>query len=147
MEFPRRRLVVALLVGAAVLTVAYWAAWYGHRSWVASSQSSSYQDFENAFPVADGWLVLTLLVAARGLVARRPYALLGLLCAGSAGLYLCGMDVLYDLEHGIWWDGGGGGLLELAINVITLVGSGFALGLGWRYREALLTPSGRSSTR
>jgi cell division protein FtsX len=94
MAFPRRRLVVCLLLAAAAVTVAYWAAWYGHRSWVASRTESSYEDFENAFPLADGWLVVTLLVAARGLLLRRPSALLGLLCAGSAGLYLAGMDVL-----------------------------------------------------
>jgi hypothetical protein len=138
MAFPRRRLVVCLLLAAAAVTVAYWAAWYGHRSWVASRTESSYEDFENAFPLADGWLVVTLLVAARGLLLRRPSALLGLLCAGSAGLYLAGMDVLYDLQHGIWWDGGGGGVLELGINLVTLAGSAFALGLGWRYREALI---------
>jgi hypothetical protein len=138
MELPRRRLVVVLLLAAALITVAYWAAWFGHRSWVASSRDSAYEDFENAFPLADGWLVVSLLMAARSLIARRPSALLWLLCAGSAGFYLAGMDVLYDLEHGIWWDGGGGGLLELAINVVTVVGSAFALGLGWRYREPLL---------
>jgi hypothetical protein len=141
MAFPRRRLVALLLLAAAVVTVAYWAAWYGHRSWVASSTDTSYEDFENAFPLADGWLVVSLLLASRTLLARRPSALLWLLCAGSAGLYLAGMDVLYDLQHGIWWDGGGGGLIELAINVVTVVGSGFALGLGWRYRDALLSGS------
>jgi len=138
MTFPRRRLVVVLLLVAAAVTVAYWAAWYGHRSWVASSHESSYEDFENAFPLADGWLVVSLLLAAWSLAARRPSALLWLLCAGSAGLYLAGMDVLYDLQHGIWWDGGGGGLLELAINVVTVLGSTFALALGWRFREPLL---------
>jgi hypothetical protein len=30
------------------------------------------------------------------------------------------MDVLYDLEHGIWWSSGAGGVIELVINVATL---------------------------
>jgi hypothetical protein len=139
MTFPRKRLVVVLLVLAAVLTVAYWAAWYGHRSWVASSRDRSYEDFENAFPIADAWLALTALLAAWSLAKGRASALLWLLCAGSAGIYLAGMDVLYDLEHGIWWDGGSGGVVELAINVVTVAGSTAALTLGWRHRHALLT--------
>jgi len=32
------------------------------------------------------------------------------------------MDVLYDLEHGIWGQGAGGAL-EVAINALTLAGS------------------------
>ena len=48
------------------------------------------------------------------------------------------MDVLYDLEHGIWWRSGAGGVIELLINLLTL-----AVGLGllrwaWRRRNALL---------
>ena len=30
------------------------------------------------------------------------------MCAGSAGLYLFGMDFLYDVENGIFAKGGGG---------------------------------------
>jgi len=137
MEFPQRRLVVVLLVVATAIVVAYWSIWYGHRSWVASSTDPSYKDFENAFPLADAWLAATTLLAARSLHQHRPTALLWLLCSGSAGMYLAGMDVLYDLEHGIWWEGGGGGLIEFAINAITLSGSIAGLVLSWRYRRAL----------
>ena len=139
MTFPRRRLVIVLLVLAAALVVAYWTAWYVHRPWVASSTDASYEDFENAFPLADGWLALTALLAAEALHRRRATALLWLLAAGSAGVYLACMDVLYDLQHGIWWEGGGGGLIELAINVITVGLSLTGLVLGWRYRDALLS--------
>ena len=138
MELPRRRLLVVLLVAAATLVVAYWTAWYVHRPWVASSTDPSYVDFENAFPLADGWLAVTALLAAWALNGRRPTALLWLLAAGSAGVYLACMDVLYDLQHGIWWEGGVGGLIELAINVITVSLSVAGLWIGWRYRRTLL---------
>ncbi len=137
-SFPRRRLVVVLLLVAAWVTVAYWVAWFGHRSLVASSTDRAYVTFENAFPVADAWLVATALFAARGLHRHRPTALLWLLCFGSACFYLAGMDVLYDLENGIWWDGGAGGLVELTINVATVLLGVGALVLGWRHRYVLL---------
>lgn len=138
MDFRRRRLVIGLLLFAAAFTTAYWVVWFTDRPLVASSTTKAYESFENAFPVADGWLAACCLLAAWSLHRRRSAALLWLLCAGSAGLYLAGMDVLYDLENGIWWDGGTGGLVELGINVVTVAGSLLALVLAWRHRTALL---------
>ncbi|MDP9183737.1 MAG: hypothetical protein M3P04_13290 [Actinomycetota bacterium] len=138
MTFPRRRLVVVLLVLAAVIILAYWTTWYAHREWLASSEDAAYEDFENAFPLADAWLAMTALLAAWALWKRRPSALLWLLCAGSAGVYLACMDVLYDLQHGVWWAGGSGGVVELVINLLTISGSAAGLLLGWRHRAALL---------
>jgi hypothetical protein len=135
----RRQAVTGLLLGAAALTVAYWLLWFaGGRELLASDTSGAYYAFENAFPLADSWFVLCLVAAAVQLHRRRPTALLWLLAAGASALYLAGMDILYDLEHGIWFAGRAGGLVELAINVATV-----AVGIGllvwtWRSREALL---------
>ena len=73
-------------------------------SLVASDTRPAYVEFEQSFPLA-AWLALCLLCAATTLGRRQPAALLWLLAGGGAGLYLCGMDVLYDLEHGIWGQG------------------------------------------
>jgi hypothetical protein len=128
---------VLLLVVVAAVVVAYWALWFGHRSVVASETRPAYYEFENAFPLADGWLVVALLASAWSLRRRRPAALGWLLAGAGAGLYLCCMDVLYDLEHGIWGRGAGGGT-ELAINLATLVLSLGILRWAWRRRGDLL---------
>ena len=78
------------------------------------------------------------MAAAVTLAGRRPTALLWLLAGGGAGLYLFAEDTLYDLEHGIWWGSGAGGLVELALNVVTLVVSAGLLRWAWQYRAALL---------
>ncbi|HXY27047.1 MAG TPA: hypothetical protein VEH82_02095, partial [Acidimicrobiales bacterium] len=78
-----------------------------------------------------------LLSGAYCLVTSRRAALFWLLAGGGAGLYLFGMDVLYDLEHGVWGKGGNG-LVELAINVVTLVLSVTVLRWAWVRRDALL---------
>jgi hypothetical protein len=57
-----------------------------------------------------------------------------LLAGGGAGIYLFRMDVLCDLEHGIWGDGANR-VVELAINLMTLALSIFVL--GW-----LVAPAG-----
>lgn len=133
----RRRLCVVLAVVVALL-VAYWVAWYADRSLVASNTTSAYYQFENAFPAADAWIALCCLAALRGLRRRSPDALLWLLLAGGAGIYLFCMDVLYDLEHGIWWSSGAGGVIELVINALTLVVTTWFLRWTWQRRDALL---------
>jgi hypothetical protein len=126
-----------LLLGAAGLVVAYWAAWFIHRSLVASETSVPYVQFEQAFPLADGWLVLCLVAASFCLVTRRRAALFWLLAGGGAGLYLFGMDVLYDLEHGVWGKGANG-VVELVINALTLALSLVVLRWAWVHHAELL---------
>jgi hypothetical protein len=137
-EDSERRRVVVVLVAGVVVMLAYWTAWYADRSLVASNSRSAYYEFENAFPLADAWLTLTLIAAAWALSRRSPLALLWLLAGGGAGLYLFGMDVLYDLENGIWWNSGAGGVIELVINVVTLLVSTWLLRWAWQRREPLL---------
>jgi len=131
----RRRMAVFLVVVAAVV-VAYWVAWFADRSLVASATSRPYVQFEEAFPTADGWLVVCLVGGALALVRRRATAMWWLLAGVGAGVYLCAMDVTYDLEHGIWWRDANG-VVELVINVATATIS-IAMGRWtWRRRSAL----------
>jgi hypothetical protein len=144
---PRRlRLVIATMIVAAIITVAYWVIWFGiDRSILASSQAPAYFTFENAFPAADGWLAITLVVGAVGLARRRPWGLLSTLLAGGAGIYLGCMDVLFDLENSIYLVPRGADpspvMIEIIINVLT-----FGLGIViisyvWRHRAWFLNAS------
>jgi hypothetical protein len=144
MAGPRgMRWIVGIMVFAAVITVAYWVIWFGiDRNILASSQAPAYFTYENAFPAADAWLTITLLIGALGLARRRPWGLLSTLLAGGAGVYLGCMDVLFDLENGIYQIPAGADpspvLIEIIINVLT-----FALSVGiliyiWRNRAWFL---------
>ena len=135
-----RRLTVAGVVALTVL-VAYWVLWYTARDLVRSDDTHAYYDFENAFPAADAWLGLCVLLAVRAARTGRPTALLWLLTAGGAGVYLFCMDVLYDLEHGIYAKGAGG-VVELGINLLTLGLSVWFLRWAWTRRDALLSSPG-----
>ncbi|MCW2776295.1 MAG: hypothetical protein JWN17_20 [Frankiales bacterium] len=131
-----RRLTVAGVV-ALVALLAYWTLWYTARDVVASDTSTAYEQFEGAFPLADAWLGLTVLLALVTVRRRQPSGLLWLLCAGGAGVYLFCMDVLYDLQHDVWTSGAGGAI-ELVINLLTLGLSVWFLRWAWRRRDALL---------
>jgi hypothetical protein len=137
-EVRHRRAMAGLLLGAAVLIVAYWVAWLAHRSLVASETGAGYTQFEDAFPLADGWLALCLVAASYCLMTARRAALFWLLAGGGAGLYLFAMDVLYDLQHGVWGKGANG-VMELIINVVTLGLSLFVLRWAWVRRDAVLS--------
>ena len=125
-----------MLVVAIALDIVYWSIWFTNRDWIASEHTHAYYEFENAFPLADLWLGLVCVLALVTLRAGRPSALFWLLCAGSAGMYLFGMDFLYDVQNGIFTTGGGGAF-EAVIVALTLVFSVTVLRWSWRHRGEL----------
>jgi hypothetical protein len=134
-----RRVVKAGLIVAAGLLVAFWVLWWSDRGLLASRTTPGYFSFEDDFALADGWLLGTMIAAAVQLWRWRPSALLWLIAAGSAGLYLLGMDMLYDLEHRIYASNSGG-VIELLIDILVAGSSVGVLWWSWRYRQVLLNP-------
>ncbi len=134
-----RRVVKAGLIVAAGLLVAFWVLWRSDRGLLASRTTPAYVSFEDDFALADGWLLGTMIAAAVQLWRRRPSALLWLIAAGGAGLYLLGMDMLYDLEHRIYASNSGG-VIELLIDILVAGASVGVLWWSWRYRQLLLNP-------
>jgi hypothetical protein len=62
-----------------------------------------------------------------------------MLLAGSASVYLAGMDILFDLENGIYRASTGAANLavELFINIGCLTGGAAIIAFAWRHRVAL----------
>jgi hypothetical protein len=137
---PRGRgFVIGVLVFGVVATAAYWVVWFGiDRELLASAHTASYYAFENSFPLADGWMLLTGAAAAVALARRRASALLWCIAAGTNSVYLGLLDVLFDLENGIYRSPDGGAVaVELVINVLTLTLGAFVLGWAWARRREL----------
>jgi hypothetical protein len=132
----RNLVLVGLVIGAA-LDIAYWTLWFTARDVVASETTEAYYAFEQAFPVADLWLLVLIVGAFVTVLQRRPAALFWLLVGGGAGVYLGCMDVLYDIEHRIFTSGAGG-LIEIVIVTATFVLSISLLRWSWRRRHTLL---------
>ena len=143
-----RRAMIGLLWFGSLATLAYWVIWFGvDRSWLATADTPAYYAFENAFPIADGWMAVTGALGAVALQRRQPSALLWMLLAGSAALYLAGMDVLFDLENGIYRpsasaNGVANVAVELFINVGCLVGGIAIIAFAWRYRAHFMSLDG-----
>jgi hypothetical protein len=135
-ERGRRRVMGALLAAAALLAIP-WAVWLVDRSLLASDTRPAYYEFKAAFALADAWLAFCLVAAARALRTRRATALLWLLAAGGAGGFLLGIDVLYNLQHGVWF-ASQRGLVELLRNLATGAGTVALLAWTWPRRAELL---------
>jgi hypothetical protein len=136
-----RRVILGMLVVAVVLLIAYWSIWFIDRSVLASETRAAYYEFEQAFPLADAWLGVACVVSFVTLWRRMPSALFWLVAAGASGLYLFGMDFLYDVQHDIYTRGGGGAI-EAVIVGLTLVFSVTVLYYAWRHRAELLAGRG-----
>jgi hypothetical protein len=135
-ERSRRRVAYALLAGAALLAL-YWAVWLLDRTLLAADTRPAYYEFEGAFLLGDAWLATCLVAGARALTGRRPTALLWLLAAGGAGGFLLAVDLLYNLQHGVWL-ASGRGLTELLRNLATGAGTVGLFTWAWPRRAELL---------
>src|SRR6266851_3789662 len=131
-SLPGRRVIAGMLIFAAVITIAYWVIWFFiDRSILASTNTISYYTFENAFPAADGWLTLSALIGAIGLLLQRRWGVFWTIVAAGSGIYLGCMDVLFDVQNGIYLLGSAA-IVEIIINVLTF-GLGL-IGLVWAWR-------------
>jgi len=136
-DAPRgARTLGTLLVVAGVLTVSYWVAFFASDA-VQASTEPCYLVFERAFPAADAWAAGAAIAAGVALRRRRPAAVVLGIAAGSAFVFLGLMDVLYNLEHGMYALRTAEMANEAVINVVCLTLGPAAIVYPWRWRRAL----------
>ena len=112
---------IAYLAVAAVGTTAYWIVFFTSGA-VHVQDDAAYLAFENAFPLADGWMAACAALAAVGLWRGRPWGLLFGLLAASSLVFLGCMDVLWNLNTGSYSIGSSAMTAEIVINVFCLAG-------------------------
>lgn len=144
-DLPRGgRFILGVLGFGVLATLAYWIVWFGvDRELLASAHTESYYAFENSFPAADAWMVTCGVAAISALLRRRASSFLWIIAAGATSIYLGLLDVLFDLQNGIYRSADTGGVcVEVAINVLTLAFGAVILIWAWRSRRALSLLSG-----
>jgi hypothetical protein len=134
---PAARAVTALLVVTAAGTVAYWVAFFAAGGTLHSSDTDAYLAFERAFPAADAWMATAAISAAVGLARRRSWAVLAGIATGSALVFLGLLDVLFNVEQGLYGTRSGAMAVEVVINVFCLATGPFLLAYFWRSRDRL----------
>ncbi len=138
---PLQRFILAgFLLLTALFTLYFWLDFF-LLGGVRILDTEVYLAFENAFPAADAWMAASCLIAGVALLRKSPLALLFGLAAGSALIFLGLMDVLFNIQQGIYALGTPEVILEIVINVYGLAFGSFLLIYLWRLREHLLAPS------
>ena len=82
------------------------------------------------------------IAAAIGLVRRRPWAVLAGIAAGSALVFLGLLDVLFNLEQGLYARPSVAVAVETLINFFCLAVGPFCLMYFWRHRDRLGAAAG-----
>jgi hypothetical protein len=126
----------AAMVVVAVGTIAYWTAYFATGA-VQTADDPVYVGFENAFPLADGYMIACFLLAAALLWRGRADAVPVGIAAGSAMMFLGLMDVLFNLEHAQYAAMTAEMAIETAINAVCLIFGPFTMVRLWRARERL----------
>lgn len=130
------RVHAGLMRAAAVLTGAYWAEFFTSGR-VRTSEDRAYVDFERAFLLADAYMAIAYLAAARRLSQGHPDAVGIGVAAGSAMTFLGLMDLAYDLQQGKFADRTPEMMLEAAIVASSLILGPLTMMRLWRARRRL----------
>jgi len=117
-------------------TVAYWLAYFA-AGVVQTAQDAVYTGFENAFPLADGYMTAAYVAAAILLLRGHVLAVPVGIAAGSAMVFLGAMDTLFNLEHGKYADMTAEMAIETAINVACVTFGPATMVRLWRIRGRL----------
>jgi hypothetical protein len=129
--------IITLLCFACVATLAYWVVFFTSGD-VQMRDDAVYIAFENSFPPADAWMALCALLGAIGLWRRRAWGFLFALLAASSAIFLGLMDVTFNLNEGIYAIAGSETLIEIIINLATLLLGPVVILYVWKNRQLLL---------
>ena len=137
----KRSPIIHLLIGLGLFAAAaismYWILWFLAPQTIqvfgpGSPEYPTYVAFEQAFLLADPWLALVALCGAIGFLYKQRWGLLCMLLAGSSAIFLGLMDLMYDLQHGVFASLTGEAAVEMVI-VALLLGLGVSvIILTWR---------------
>lgn len=109
----------AVLWIVAAVTPLYWFGFFATGNMTPSPSDCGYK-FELAFPAADLWMAASAALAAIGLGRGARWGrAMALVTAGSI-LYLAAMDILFDLENGVYLIARSQTVVEASINLSCL---------------------------
>jgi hypothetical protein len=93
-----------------------------------------YLAFESAFPVADIYLSILLIIGGIGLLKKTSFGFLFSLLGGASLIFLGILDISFNTQHGIYLLGIGEAILNIFINLLCLGGGFFIIFTIWKNR-------------
>ena len=136
-------IVAILMVVTALLTMAFWVAFFadyaGQNQSFLAHECDGWFLWERSFPAADAWMAVACVLGAVGLWRMRPWGLLFSLVAGGALIFLGLMDILFFLQNGLYWPVNFDVATEMVIHAWVLAFGAFVIAYMWGKRGLLCT--------
>lgn len=135
------KMVASIELTIAVGIVCFWIAFFSSDLVnIGDPQLETvYSAFESAFPAPDGWLVITLVIAAIGLFRKRSYGYLFSVIAGASLIFLGLLDISFNVQNGIYSLGIQEAIINLFINILCPAAGLFLILFSWTKRSLWLS--------
>jgi hypothetical protein len=130
--------VIAVMeLAVAIGIIAFWAAFFSTDmvSIEDSRLKEVYLAFESAFPVADFYLAIMLIIGGIGLLKRRFYGTVFSLMAGASLIFLGLLDVSFNTQQGIYSLGVEEAVMNIFINSICIGFGTYLVRSVWKERS------------
>ena len=136
MKKDASRIFVWLEIIVGVLTLLYWAMFFFVPGSVQSSSERCYLVFERSFVAADVWMSIAFFLSAYYLLKKDVKGVLWGIVAGGTFVYLGCMDILYNLENGMYMHINAGMAGEIIINLASVIFGGITINYMWSFMKA-----------
>jgi hypothetical protein len=127
---PHRGVAALAFVGSALL-VLFWVLYFSGIL-EFGTEDPIMIEFEAAFPFADAMLASILFIAGIGLWKGRRLGGFCLTGGAAMALYLGILDLTFYARQGMYAPLRSEGAVELAVNLLCIVGGIVALGFSWK---------------
>lgn len=127
-------LLSGLLGFTGLATAAFWILFFAGK--MEATETEQDEAFERAFPVADSWMIMCALTAARNILKMNRKGFFAGAAAGSAMMFLACMDMLYSLENKKYWPLDSDRAQMLVIHTWSMTLAVTTLRLLWKHRDA-----------
>jgi len=144
MKRPRDiNIVIGIGIFAVIAIAAYWITWFTAPQFIQARAPGApdyeiYVNFEQAFPLADGYVAIAALIGAIGLWRMKSWGFLSMMLAAGGAFFLGLMDLLYDLEHSMFTPLNSESIIELIIVLLVLSLGPAMAALLWKQRKEFM---------
>ena len=136
-------IVIGIGIFAVIAMVAYWYAWFLTPSVVQArvptdSDYAVYLGYEQAFPLPDLFVTIASLTGVIGLWKMRDWGFFSMLLAAGGAIFLGFEDLLFDLQHNMFFPFNGAAAIELAIVMVIMSLGPTMTWYLWKHRREII---------
>ncbi len=122
--------VLEVLVG--IFTIVFWLLFLFVPNSVQSSTEKCYMVFQHSFIAADLWMCVAFFLSAYYLYHGSTAGVMWGIVAGGTFVFLGLMDILYNIENGMYKNINSGMFFEILINLTSVVFGGYTINYVWK---------------